>query len=297
MVSIDAALVHRLIAAQFPQWVELPVHTVSLDGWDNRTFRLGEVLSVRLPSGAQYALQVEKEQRWLPRLAPHLPLPIPTPVALGKPGESYPWPWSIYRWIDGEPALAAQITDMSACAATLADFLNALRRVDTHGGPQPGEHNFYRGGSLRIYDDETRQAIATLRSRMDGDAANAAWGAALDAQWHGTPVWVHGDVAVGNMLVRDGALSAIIDFGSSAVGDPACDLSINWTFFNGESRATFRRLVDADAATWRRGLGWTLWKALIVCAGQIDESKQNRVVQDAWRVLNDVLAEWTAGLV
>lgn len=297
MTSIDQALVRRLIASQFPQWAELRVRPVALDGWDNRTFRLGEALSVRLPSAAHYALQVEKEQRYLPRLAPHLPLPIPTPVAMGRPDADYQWPWSVYRWIDGEPATVGHVDDMEAFAATLADFLNALRRVDGQNGPPPGAHNFHRGGSLRVYDNETRQAIAALRSRINVDAATAAWEAALSADWHGPSVWVHGDVAAGNLLLREGTLSAVIDFGSSAVGDPACDLSIAWTFFSGKGRAMFQRLVDADDAMWRRGLGWTLWKALIVCAGLLYESKQNRVVQDAWRVLGDVLTEWTAGLV
>ena len=223
-------------------------------------------MSVRLPSAARYALQVEKEQRWLPILAPQLPLPIPVPLAMGRPAEDYPWPWSVYRWIDGETATIERIADVRQFAVTLAEFLAALQAIDAGGGPAPGPHNFFRGGPPAYYDDETRQAIATLDGRIDSDAATEVWERALASAWQGPPVWVHGDVASGNLLVRDGRLSAVIDFGSSGVGDPACDLYIAWTFLEGESRDAFRAALPLDDATWQRGRGWTLWKALITLA-------------------------------
>jgi aminoglycoside phosphotransferase (APT) family kinase protein len=166
----DASLARRLIDSQFPQWSQLPIRAVEFDGWDNRTFRLGSELSIRLPSGPWYAQQVDKEQRWLPVLAPQLPLPIPMPVAKGEPDSGFPYPWSVYRWLDGELASKARIDDLPAFATTLAGFLNALGRVDATGGPEPGEHNFYRGGPLATYEEEALQAIDTLGNEVPGEA-------------------------------------------------------------------------------------------------------------------------------
>jgi aminoglycoside phosphotransferase (APT) family kinase protein len=287
--DITVALVRRLIAAQFPQWAELPIRPVSLDGWDNRTFHLGAEMSVRLPSAAGYAAQVAKEQRWLPRLAPHLPLPIPVPVAMGVPGEGYPWPWSVYRWLDGEVAATARIGDLREFATALAGFLTALQGIDATGGPAAGPHSFWRGGPLTVYDAETRQTIAVLGGLIDTEAASAVWDAALQAPWHGPPVWVHGDVAVGNLLVREGRLAAVIDFGCAAVGDPACDLVIAWTLFSGESRAAFVAGVPVEAAAWARGRGWALWKALITFAGLMRTNPGDAAA--AQRVIEEVLAD------
>lgn len=186
-LDIDTPLVRRLIAAQFPQWAELPVKPVKFGGWDNRTFHLGERMTVRLPSAASYALQVEKEQRWLPQLAPLLPLPIPVPLAMGRPDEDYPWHWSVYQWREGEIATHAPVADLTAFATTLAEFLAALQRIDADGGPPPGVHNFFRGGSLTVYDHETRWALEALEGKIDTDAARAVWEAALAATWTGSP--------------------------------------------------------------------------------------------------------------
>ena len=268
--DINVSLVRRLIATQFPQWADLPVEPVEAGGWDNKTFHLGAHMTVRLPSAARYAPQVEKEHQWLPKLAPLLPLPIPVPLAMGVPADGYPWHWSVYRWLEGEVATAGRIADLSEFATTLADFLTALYRIDPSGGPPPGQHNFFRGGPLAVYDAETRQALATLDGRIDTDAALAAWEAALASSWHGAPVWFHGDVAAGNLLVERGCLSAVIDFGTSGVGDPSCDLVIAWTLFEGESREAFRGVLGTDDASWARGRGWALWKALITLADVID---------------------------
>ena len=180
-VNIDQSLVCRLVAAQFPQWAELPIKPVEAGGVDNRTFHLGEDMAVRLPSGPWYALQVEKEQKWLPKLAPLLPLPIPVPLAMGLPAEGYPWHWSVYRWLEGETASSERIADLRQFATELARFLVALRRIDATGGPLPGRHNFFRGGPLTVYDAETRQAIAALDGKIHTDAASAVWEAALKA--------------------------------------------------------------------------------------------------------------------
>ena len=265
--AITAALVARLVAQQFPEWAELPVVPVAESGWDNRTFRLGDVLTARLPTADWYVAAVAKEHTWLPRLAPHLPLPVPEPVALGSPGSGYPWPWSVRRWIDGRPARVDRIADPVGFARDLAGVLVALWGVDPAGGPVAGAHSFHRGGSLTVYDDETRAALATLGPRIDGAAATRTWDDAVTAEWTGAPVWFHGDVAEGNLLVDEaGLLSAVIDFGTSGVGDPACDLVIAWTLFEGSSRAAFAEGVGRDAATWARARGWALWKALITWA-------------------------------
>ena len=288
-LDIDVALVRRLVAAQFPQWAELPIRPVAFDGWDNRTFRLGEDMSVRLPSAAGYAVQVEKEHRWLPTLAPLLPLPIPVPLAKGVPDDGYPWHWSVYWWLEGEHATIERIADLPRFATTLAHFLVALQRIDPARGPPPGPPNFYRGGPLMIYDAETRHAIAALPGTIDAGAATAVWEAALGATWHGSPVWVHGDVAAGNLLVNGGRLSAVIDFGCSGVGDPACDLTIAWTLFSGESREAFRTALPLDSATWARGRGWALWKGLITLAGYINTNPPK--AEAARRVIDDVLVD------
>ena len=267
--EIDATLVGRLIRRQFPHWSGLPIAAAEPNGWDNRTFRLGPELLVRLPSADRYAAQVRKEHRWLPVLAPHLPLPIPFPVAMGEPDEGYPWNWSVYQWLGGTPASAARIVDLSEFAVVLARFLACLQKIDPSEGPPPGPHNFFRGGPLEIYDAETRKAIATVQSMINAELATEVWETALATIWYGGPVWIHGDVAAGNLLVSDGRLAAVIDFGCSGVGDPACDLVIAWTFLSGQSREAFRLALPLDAGTWARGRGWALWKALITFAGNL----------------------------
>ncbi len=275
--DITPAVAARLVASQFPQWAGLPVRPVALDGWDNTTFRLGDELSVRLPSHDAYVPQVEKEQRWLPVLARQLPLPIPEPVAMGGPGDGFPRPWSVYRWIGGDTACVGRIASLTAFAADLAGFLAALYAIDASGGPPAGRHNFFRGGPLDTYDAQSREAIRLLEPELDADAATAVWEAALIRTWDRSPVWVHGDVAASNLLVAEGALCAVIDFGCAAVGDPACDLVIAWTFFSGESREVFRDGLRLDDATWARGRGWALWKALITLA----QEKQGGTDADA----------------
>jgi aminoglycoside phosphotransferase (APT) family kinase protein len=264
--DITASVVAALIHDQFPQWAHLPVAPVALDGWDNTMFRLGDELSVRLPSGDPYVAQLEKEQRWLPLLARHLPLRIPEPVAVGVPNVGFPRPWSIYRWIEGEPANVDRVADATAFASDLAEFLSALYAIDANDGPVAGEHNFFRGGPVDTYDAQSRGSIQLLADEIDRHAAIEVWEAAMASKWDRSPVWVHGDVAPSNLLVMDGSLRAVIDFGCAGVGDPACDLVMAWTFFGNESREMFRRRLAVDDATWARGRGWALWKALITLA-------------------------------
>jgi aminoglycoside phosphotransferase (APT) family kinase protein len=261
--SITAELVQRLIADQFPRFCELPVRPVALNGWDNVTFRLGEEYSVRLPSHDRYVAQIDKEHRWLHVLAPQLPLPIPEPVARGAPSTEFPRPWSVYRWLPGVPATPERVSDPVGLARELAEFLTALYGVDASGGPAAGPHSHRRGGPVAVWDEQVQHAIRVLGSEIPVEKANAVWRAAVDADSPGHPVWAHGDVVGSNLLVADGRLSAVIDFGCAAVGDPACDLPIAWWSFSGKSRATFRATVPVNEATWARGRGWALWKALV----------------------------------
>jgi aminoglycoside phosphotransferase (APT) family kinase protein len=275
---IDAALVRRLVDAQFPEYRALPLRPVDLDGWDNRTFRLGDGLSVRLPSARGYVEQVAKEHEWLPRLAPQLPLPIPQPVAQGVPGEGYPFAWSIYRWLPGTPLGLARDVDDVTLAADLGAFLTALRRVDATGGPAAGSHNFYRGAPPGVYREEALAAMPAGSPDIDPRLARRIWDAAEASEWERPGVWLHGDAAPGNLLVRNGRLSAVIDFGTSGVGDPACDLVPAWTMFDGDARRAFLDAIGLDAATEQRARAWALWKALITVRDSPDDAPSRRTL-------------------
>ncbi|WP_369251507.1 aminoglycoside phosphotransferase family protein [Streptomyces sp. R41] len=270
-VLIDADLVRRLLAAQFPQWAELPLSPVPLSGMDNATFRLGDDLSVRLPRYSHWVGQVEREHTWLPRLAPHLPLPVSEPLVKGEPGEGYPYPWSVYRWLEGETATTQGLADPVGAAVQLAEFITALQRLDASGGPGPEPSNAFRGvpmGDARdslAADARVRPKIEALKGMVDTDAVTEVWEAALAAPaWDAPPVWIHGDLATGNLLAVDGRLSAVIDFGTLAVGDPAVDLLPAWMFLPARARGAFRAALDLDDATWARGRGWALAGSLPV---------------------------------
>ena len=290
---VTTALVQRMLAAQYPQWAKLAINPVHPGGWCHHTFRLGHTMSVRLPKAACYASKVAKEHYWLPKLAPALPLPIPQPLALGSPTGAYPWHWSVYRWHPGQDATLAPAFDLQACAADLAHFLCALHRIDTTGAPQPGAENFYRGGSLRMYDGQVKQALKLLKAHVDTNLAYTLWQRALSSSWQQAPVWVHGDIAAGNLLLREGKLSAVIDFSGLVVGDPACDLVIAWTLFEAENRQTFQTAFDFDANTWARARGWALWKALIICAGLPGTDVKQQ--PQAWAILKKLLVKHQNG--
>ncbi|MDQ2727876.1 MAG: aminoglycoside phosphotransferase family protein [Actinomycetota bacterium] len=280
-MEITAGLVVELVAAQFPGWAGLPVRPVERDGWDNRTFRLGDELSVRLPRTKHYAAQAAKEHRWLPVLAPRLPLAIPQSLALGSPTDPFPWPWSVRRWLPGDPLTADRVRDLSELANDLAEFLVALQSVDTVGGPAPGAHNFGRGGPIGVYDEQTRKAIASLSTEIDGHRASTVWEKATGTTWDRPGVWVHGDISPSNLLVADGRLGAVIDFGGCAVGDPACDLTVAWTAFSDGARTTFLSRLGLDHATVARARGWALWKALITLA-QGPSAAETARIQFGW---------------
>lgn len=290
-MTVDEALVRRLVDAQFPEWSHLPIRQVLPGGWDNRTFRLGDQLLVRLPSADGYVAAVEKEQRWLPLIAPHVPFEIPSPVALGEPTAQFARPWSIYRWIEGVPAGAAEIGDLASFARDIATFLDALAGVDVADGPEPGPHNMWRGAHPRVYDDDVQRSIAVLDGVFDTDAARRVWDAALATEIVGPPVWFHGDVAHGNLLLRAGRLAAVIDFGTSGVGDPACDLAIAWTLFDDDARAVFRDTLRCNQDVWARGRGWALWKAMLLAGGDTGAHEPQAEARTARAVIDRILAD------
>lgn len=257
--SIDAALVRRLVATQFPQWAALPLELLDPAGSDHVIYRLGEGLSVRLPRHAGAIGQARKESEWLPRLAPHLPLAVPVPVGVGKPGLGYPWPWAVSRWLDGEVATVGALGDSSEAAVELAGFLAALQRFDPGEISAQGVRADLTAQPLVARDRATRAAISAVDGPFDTAAMTELWEAALSApDRDGPPVWFHGDFHTGNLLTVDGRLSAVIDFGGLGIGDPACDLVIAFTLMSAGSRAVFRTALGVDDATWIRGRGWAL---------------------------------------
>lgn len=256
-------LARKLILAQFPEFSHLPVSEVEKQGHDNRTYRLGGEMLIRMPTDAVYALKVPKEQHLLPQLASYLSINIPVPIKMGMPSNDYPYPFSIYKWLLGKSInlLSLDSEEMTQLAFDLARFLKELQSITQIDGPAPGQHNWWRGDHVSVYDKGAREQIAALEGIIDRDNALNLWEQACITKWHKAPVWVHGDFAIGNMLMQDGKLSAVIDFGGAALGDPACDLVIAWTYLKDTAREIFIKEMNLDRATWLRARAWTLWKA------------------------------------
>ncbi len=296
-IDIDASLVARLIAAQFPQWAALPIEPVDSAGTSNAIFRLGDDMAVRLPRRPGDTGQLEKERQWLPRLAPLLPLAIPVPLALGVPAEGYPIHWGIYRWLPGVTPTIEDLATSTEAATALAGFVTAFQRIDPTGGPPPAAHNYQRGVPLAMRDAPTRDAIEALRSQhdpLDTRALTEAWEAALRVPaWHGAPVWLHGDLMPSNLLMDRGRLTAVIDFGGLGIGDPACDVMPAWILFSAEARSVFRASLPVDAPTWDRGRGWALSVALIQLPYYRDTNPT--LAATARRTIDEVLADHRLG--
>jgi len=288
-LDTDEALVRRLVAAQFPQWAELPVRAVATNGTENAVYRLGDAMAVRLPYRPGQEAQIDKLGRWLPRLAPRLPLPIPEPLGRGAPGDGYPSAWSIVRWLDGQQAAPERLADPVASARRLGAFVRALVRIDARGGPAPGEHNFWRGVPLAARDEVMRRCIGESAEWVDARAVTRAWERDLAAPtWEGSPTWLHGDLAPDNLLVREGELAAVIDWGGLGVGDPATELLPAWSLFRGASREAYREAVGFDDATWARGRGLALSTATVALPYYRDTLPQR--AEDAVAVIREVLA-------
>ncbi|MEK7571253.1 MAG: aminoglycoside phosphotransferase family protein [Patescibacteria group bacterium] len=256
-ILINEMLVRKLLKEQFPKWSDLPLQEV-VSGTQNAIYRLGKDMAIRLPRIPGAVSHINKEYLYLPKLAPHLSLSIPTPIAKGKPSNDYPWDWSIYAWLDGENAVDT-ITDLHQAAIDLGHFVKELHDIAPTGG-----HLCRRGKPLHIRDKETREAIALLEDIIDTNAATTIWEKALSmSQWELPPVWIHGDLHTDNMLTTHGRISAVIDFGSAGIGDPAVDMMVAWTALSADTRNIFRNIVQPDEATWIRGRGWALTFGLV----------------------------------
>lgn len=251
-VEVDAGLVTRLLESQLPHLAGTPLTVVEPWGTDHAIWRVGADLVVRLPRIGWAAGQPAKEATWLPRLAPHLPVEVPEPVALGEPGCGYPYQWAVHRWIPGEGAALDRVSDPVQLARDLAEVVRALRTVPIAGAP-PARN---RARPLADYDVSTREAVERCRPWIDVDAALAVWEDALAAPAHdGPPTWVQGDLE-GNCLVRDERLCAVVDWGSACQGDPAVDVQVAWSpLFTDRSRQAFLDTVEIDDATIRRARG------------------------------------------
>lgn len=284
-LDISPEQLQRLLSSQFPQWADLPIARVPSSGTDNTIYRLGDELVVRLPLIEWAIRQVELEHEWLPKLAPLVPLQLPTPVGLGEPDRGYPWRWSIYRWIEGENPTPASVADLNQLALDLAGFVRALRSVDPDGMPRSA-----RGVPLRVGADAIRGAIDQVRDQFDTAALTAAFDDALCApKWEHPWVPVHGDLTDGNLLVREDRLGAVIDFSCFGLSDPANDIDVAWELFTGESRRIYRDALDVDDATWRRARGWAI-KA--VYGIPYYEKTNPGIVARSRRRLENVIADW-----
>jgi aminoglycoside phosphotransferase (APT) family kinase protein len=280
-LELDEALVRRLVAEQFPEWGDLPVRRIEPSGTVNAIFRLGDELSVRLARRRGPTAPGGKEHEWLPRLAPSLPVEIPVPVAQGHPSGDYPWFWDIHTWVEGATVPVEEIDAIQA-ARDLAAVVGALQQVSPDGAPRG------RGIPLAERDREFRHWLA----RFDGDPAVAAeWERALAAPpWDGPPVWHHGDLDARNWLVRDGRIRGVIDWGSTGVGDPACDVMVAWKLHSPAARDAFRDALATDDATWERARGWALSQAVTALAYYTPENNPSLYGEaEAW--LGLVLSE------
>ena len=263
MIELDTTNARRIIDAQFPKYKRLSLEPIIPGGTDNTMFRLGQTLCARFPKREEAVPQIKKEQVWLPRLAP-LPLKIPSEVGSGPASAEIPYDWSLYDWLPGKSLVESEIENWSAAAIALADFVLGLQAKDVSSAPLAGAQNHYRGVALEKRDELTIAAIAGLADEYSEEVLRRVWDEALQTPEHrGDPVWLHGDLQGGNILVSGGRLGAVIDFGLSGVGDPACDLMVAWSVLPRSARSVFKKSVRAADDTWMRGLGWALSVSVI----------------------------------
>ena len=320
--NISLELAKKLINSQFPQYTNLTVTEALQQGHDNRTYRIGDDMLIRMPTAESYALKVPKEQELLPKLAKHLSVAIPAPIKMGKPSEYYPYPFSIYKWIDGSSANHVTLDEQSLeiLAFELATFLKELQAITDVEGPGPGQHNWWRGDHVSVYDSGARQQIAKLADIIDSNSALELWERACGTKWNKAPIWIHGDFASSNILLsnrlcekrsdvaiqknndnwiaspsvrNDNActykLSGVIDFGGTAIGDPACDLVISWTFLSGKARDVFVSEMGLDDDTLLRARAWVLWKATFELCNIADKNSPEASLQK--RIIDEVINE------
>lgn len=287
-VATDVALVRRLVASQFPTLAAFVVDRLATTSTDNDIYRLGPDMAVRLPRRASAEAPLNKEHEWLPRLAPWLNVAVSLPIAKGVPESEYPYRWSIVRWIEGDlPPL--QVND-PALARDVAKFVLALQAIDASSGPVPGAHNFWRGVPLVARDASMRERFDWLSDLPDISVIRSVWDAALNLPaWDEAPVWTHGDLHRGNLLIRDGRLAGVLDWSALAVGDPAGDFGLAWSLLGADARATYRETTAADDATWARGRAWALIEGVLALSYY--RGRHDVLAQAGRRIIDAVLAD------
>jgi aminoglycoside phosphotransferase (APT) family kinase protein len=257
-VAVTSSLVRHLVASSFPQWADFPLTRVASTGTDNAIFRLGDQLGLRFPRVGWAENQIAKESEWLPRIALQLPVEVPEPLAVGEPGAGYPFPWLVFRWLEGDDMQHLEDVDFDQLARDIAAFVHALEAIDATGVPLGGRH----GGRMWADDETVRSCIEALQDEIDANLALSVWEAALEAgPWRRPPVWVHGDLLPGNVIVRDGRVTGIIDWSSAGAGDPACELMIAWAL-PPAARALYRSLLELDEPAWARARGLVVEQAV-----------------------------------
>jgi aminoglycoside phosphotransferase (APT) family kinase protein len=253
-VSVDDATVRVLLKEQFPHWADKSLVRFADSGTDSAIYRLGDDMGIRLPRIHWAEAQIEKECRWLSTLATGLSAPLPVPLARGRPGHGYPYPWLVYPWLEGTSLDQTAVKDWEFLAQDLGEFVLALEQLPTNDGPPPKQ----RGLPMAPFDQVVQWAIDHLEGIIDADRARRVWQGALDAgPWLHEPVWVHGDLLPGNILVRDGRLCGVIDWSGAGVGDPACEAMVAWSLPK-PARRVFKRTLGFDEATWDRARGWVI---------------------------------------
>jgi aminoglycoside phosphotransferase (APT) family kinase protein len=269
-VDIRIADVARLVADQFPQWAGLPLSPVKSSGTDNVMLRLGDDLVVRLPRIPSAVPSLAKEVRYAPLLAAQLPVPLAVPLAEGVPGVGYPWPWTVSRWLPGETPVPGKAS--TVLARELADFVTALHALDTAAAARE-QLTSYRGAHPASTDNAARAAIANCEGLLDVAQLTAAWDAVKQArETKGTHTWIHTDLQPGNLLLADGRLAGVLDWGGLAIGDPAVDLIVAWNLLDAPARAVFRDAVAVDDATWDRGRAWALTIGVVAYPYYVDSN-------------------------
>jgi aminoglycoside phosphotransferase (APT) family kinase protein len=258
-VAVDETLARRLIASQFPRWSRLPLAPVEPAGTDHAIYRLGDDMAARFPRIGWAAGQPAKEFAWLPRIASHLSVAVPEPLALGDPTDAYPFHWLVCTWLEGDNATPERLASQESTARDLARLLTELEAIDTEGGPPAA---YGRGAPLETMDEDFRASLATYGEH---GWLLRGWQEGLDAPaWREAAVWLHGDLDARNLLASNGHLSGLLDFGGLSVGDPAGDAIVAWKMLDANGRRMFRELIQLDAPTWLRARATLVAQAVMI---------------------------------
>jgi len=285
--NINSNIVCSLLKEQFPEWLNLSLKLIKSQGTDNVMYQLGDDKVIRLPRTYGSALSLQKECDWLPKLAPKLPIPVPVPIARGIPSTYYPHPWAICQFLEGSNPCIENRLDLQQASKDMAHFIDMMQKIPVKSGPE-----CRRGLPLDSRAQETRDAIQNVTEMYDAKLLNEIWDSMLAVpSWHGSPVWIHGDLHAGNLLAKNNLITAVLDFGSAGVGDPACDLMVAWTLLDTDSRKQFQEIIQYDDATWQRGRGWAFTMGLV--AYPYYKETDPLLASIAKRALDEVVTEFS----